>query len=334
MNPFEKVINPTRRASPATYFRRMVKLMKSPTLRTVAVAAAADNDILEIVSAARKMKILGGAILFGDKTKIINIAAEYNINIKRCKIVDTHSDEESAASAVAAVREGRADLIMKGNLDTMLVANAMIDKSNGVRDGKRLLSHISVMYRLSNGRMFIYTDTGMNIDPDIETKKHIILNAVDFEKNIGIEGPKVVLEAAHESNTHMQSVKDANELNPWGRGQGIEMFGPMDIATTVNKKIANKKEIVSPAGSNGDILVFHNIDAANGAMKELTVINDMTGDPNMENFLMGGLMIGGKVLAVVSSRGDSYYSKIWSIILAIRAMDGATARQMVFGKNA
>lgn len=290
-------------------FMKKLAAMRPQTPRTIALAAADDAAALSACAIARDMGF-AHAQLFGPKNTIEQIADKNNINMKDFEIIDIASDHDSAASAVKSVRDGHADILMKGHMHTADILRAVLNKETGIR-GPGKLSHVSVLYSPTLNRTLMLTDVGMVMYPDLATKVALINNAVAVAHKLGIQNPAVVPLAAVETiNPAMQATLDADALtkmNQNGEITGCRVFGPLAFDGAVSKSAADVKGIKSDIAGNADILVFHNIEAANSTVKSMTIFG---------GFIFGGIIMGATAPIVINSRSDSNTSKLYSIALA------------------
>ena len=180
--------------------------------------------------------------------------------------------------------------------------------------GKKRLSHIWHMTLEENDKPFIITDGALNVLPKLETKMHILKNSVDFAKRIGISKPKVsVLSATEEVLNSMPSSLEAKELTKRAKSEGVdaEVFGPMAFDNSVSEKAAEIKGIKNTVAGKADILLVPNVESGNALVK-------------MMIYFMGacaaGVVIGGKVPVVITSRADDTQARLASIAAAVVAL--------------
>ena len=186
----------------------VIKLAKKRGPKTVSVACCQDKEVLVAVENARKEGIIEG-ILVGDIDKTKEIASELNINLDNYELIDIKDLSEASLKAVELVSSKKADIVMKGLVDTSIVLKAVLNKEIGLRTGS-VLSHVGVFCVEGYDRLFFVTDAAMNIDPDLNTKKQIIENAVKVARALDIDEPKVALLCAKEKvNPKMPDTVDA-----------------------------------------------------------------------------------------------------------------------------
>lgn len=287
----------------------LVEKLRKHSPKRVAVAAAADGVVLKAVAEAHRLGI-AVPVLCGDAGKINAAAKEENVDISAFEIVEADGDLQSAAAAVALVRAGKADILMKGLLQTADLLRAVLNKENGLRTGGTL-SHVAVLSGEKAGRTILLTDVAMVPYPDLKTKAELIKNAVIVAKSLGINLPKVApLAAVEVVNPDMPATLDATALammNLRGQIKGCVVDGPLAFDLAVSPEAAKHKGVSSPAAGCADILLFHNIEAGNSTYKAMT---------NMGGCLMGGVVVGAAAPVVLTSRADTDLSKLYSIAIA------------------
>jgi len=301
-------------------FEKLLGELKTNKNSVVAIAAAEDEVVLKAAQLAQN-RGLAKAILCGEKQKIESIAKEAGIDISAFEIVYAEGSAESAKAAVSLVRNGKANMLMKGHIHTVDLLRAVLDKENGLRkDGAlkkdTLMSHVAVIYSPVLARKLLITDGAMVLYPSLADKIRLIENAVQAAKGLGIENPKVAPIAAVEFvNPKMQATIDAAELTEMNRNgqiRGCIVDGPLAMDLAISKEAARRKNISSPVAGEADILLFHNIEAANAAAKTFT---------NAGAGIFGGVVMGASVPIVLTSRSDSDQSKLYSIACAAKISD-------------
>ncbi len=292
-------------------FESLLDTMRPEKMRTIALASAIDAAALQSLSTAYKMGF-ARAILCGDKTEIKSVAEKNNIDISAFEIVHCADELSSAQMAVSLVRDGRADILMKGLIHTADILRAVLNRDTGIR-GDGILSHVSVLYSPSRNKRFFMTDIAMVMYPDLATKVNLIKNAVLFARNMGCDIPRVAPLCAVETlNPAMQATVDAttlHEMNVRGEISGCIVSGPMAFDVAVSSDAAVAKGIVNPVAGNADILLFDNIEAGNNTLKAMVQFGD---------WIFGGVIMGARVPIVVNSRSDSDISKLFSIACACK----------------
>jgi phosphate acetyltransferase len=226
------------------------------------------------------------------------------------EIVDTPHSHASAEAAVRLVREGKADLLMKGSLHTDELMGAVVARDTGLRTARRI-SHCFVMDVPTLEQAIIITDAAVNIIPTLEDKVHIIQNAIDFAHALGIVKPKVAILSAMETvNPKIQSTVEAGALCKMAdRGQitGGILDGPLALDNAINLTAAKIKKIESPVAGQADILVVPDLEAGNMLAKSLSFL---------ANADSAGIVLGARVPIILTSRADSVMSRLASCAVA------------------
>jgi len=251
--------------------------------------------------------------LVGPAEKIAAIAKTAKVDISKFQVVDCPHSEASAAKAVELVREGKAELLMKGSLHTDELMAAVVARERGLRTGRRI-SHVFVMDVPTYHKVLIVTDGAINIAPALEDKVDICQNAIDLAISLGLERPKVAILAAVETVTSkMPATIDAASLCKMAdRGQikGALLDGPLAFDNAINKKAAKTKGIKSEVAGDPDILLAPDLEAGNILAKQLTFL---------ANADSAGLVLGAKVPIILTSRADSVRARIASCAVAMLA---------------
>src|ERR1041385_1815879 len=197
-------------------------------------------------------------MLVGPKKEIEEIATTAGLSLKEFEIVDAENSVDSARKAVALIREGKAEILMKGSLHTDELMAAVVSRETGLRTGRRI-SHAFVMDVPTYHKVLIVTDAAINIAPTLEDKADICQNAVDMAISLGMKRPKVaILSAVETVNPKMQSTLDAAALCKMAdRGQitGALLDGPLALDNALSEEAAKTKGIVSSVAGRADILV-------------------------------------------------------------------------------
>jgi phosphotransacetylase len=250
-------------------------------------------------------------ILVGPAATIREIARAKRIDLGGAAIEDAPDSRSAAARAVALVREGKAELVMKGSLHSDEILAAVISKETGLRAGRRL-SHVFLMDVPTYHKVLIVTDGAINIAPTLEEKADIVQNAIDLARSFGVERPKVAILAAVESvNSKMPATLDAAALCKMAdRGQikGGVLDGPLAFDNAISREAADIKKIESEVAGDPDILVAPDLEAGNMLAKQLSFL---------ANADSAGLVLGAKVPVILTSRADSLRARIASCAVAV-----------------
>src|SRR5246127_2061339 len=252
-------------------------------------------------------------ILVGPSGKIMATANASGINLKRFQIVDAAHSHASVAKAVELIREGAAQILMKGSLHTDELMSAIVARDGGLRTSRRI-SHAFIMDVPTYHKVLVVTDGAINIAPTLEDKVDICQNAIDLAIALGCERPKVAILAAVETVTSkMPATLDAAALCKMAeRGQitGAILDGPLAFDNAISKQAAITKGIRSDVAGNPDILLAPDLEAGNILAKQLTFL---------ANADSAGLVLGARVPIILTSRADSVRSRIASCAVAMLA---------------
>lgn len=294
--------------------QELISKVQNGVPQTLSVAAADDEAVLKAVWHAYQNRIIKTAYLIGDAQKIEKIAADIEMNLERFKIVDAKDKQEACKIAIQLVSSGKADLPMKGLVETAVILKELLNKEYGLRTG-RLISHVALFEIAGYEKMFLLSDSAMTIAPDVEQKADIIRTASDMAHALGIVEPKVAVLCAIENvNPKMPATLDAAELtkmNEEGKITGCLVKGPFALDNAISKEAAEHKGIKHPVAGDADVLIVPDIEAGN-------ILNK-----SMEYFAKGkkaGCIMGAKRPLVLVSRASSDECKMYSIALAVLAV--------------
>lgn len=292
------------------HFDDILRIAKERGPKTIAVAVAQDLEVLMAVSEAKKMGI-ADSILVGDQEKIEEIAKANEINIKEFAVIDVKDIIEASRKAIELVSLGKAQIVMKGLVDTSIVLKAVLDPVIGLRTGN-VLSHTAVFHVPGYDRLILVTDAAMNIAPNLEVKKQIIENAVKVAHALDNEEPKVAVVCAKEKvDPKMPATIDAQqleEMNKAGDITGCIVGGPFALDNAISEEAAVHKGIIHPVAGKADILLVPTIEAGNVLYKSMVFFSRASN---------AGLIVGAKAPIVLTSRADSEIAKLNSIALAV-----------------
>ena len=280
------------------------------------VKAVIVNAVKKVAIESAKQAVEANLItpLFvGDKSIIEKISKEINWDISKYEIVHEPDENSTAPIAAKLASEGKVKIIVKGHIHTDVLMKAVLKRDLNLI-GKKRLSHVWHMTLEKNDKPFIITDGALNVLPKLETKMHILKNSVDFANRIGIEKPKVsILSATEEVLESVRSSVEAKELTKRAKEEGIQadVFGPMAFDNSVSEKAAQIKGIKNAVAGKTDILLVPDVEAGNGLVK-------------MMIFFMGacaaGVVVGGKVPVVITSRADDTQARLASMAAAVVAL--------------
>jgi phosphate butyryltransferase len=281
----------------------------------MSVAAANDEHVLETV----KMGMEAGLIipvLAGDEKKIREIAAGISLVLDGVVIIDAPDPGEAALEAVRAVSDGRADILMKGMVNTSDFMQAVLNRDCGLRSSKTL-SHMAAFQVPGFDRLLFMTDGGINIKPDLEQKRAILENGIDFLLALGWREPRVAIVTANEVvNPEMPATLDAAELTRMaanGQIRGALVDGPLSLDLAISKEAVRRKGSASPVAGRADLFLMPDIEAGNIFGKSLIYF---------AGALMAGVVLGTQAPVILTSRASSPEEKLNSIAMANLAIVG------------
>ncbi len=252
-------------------------------------------------------------ILVGPETKIRDVADRHGIDLGKTRIVNASHSHDAAAKAVELVRQGEAELLMKGSLHSDELLGAVVARETGLRTGRRI-SHVFIMDVPTYHKVLVVTDAAINIAPTLEDKVDICQNAIDLIVALGVARPKVAILAAVETVTSkMPATIDAACLCKMAdRGQithGI-LDGPLAFDNAISKDAATIKGIRSEVAGDPDILLVPDLEAGNILAKQLTFL---------ANADSAGIVLGARVPIILTSRADNVRSRSASCAVAMLA---------------
>ena len=290
-------------------FEELISKANQKTLKKVSVSNAQDEPVLQAVKAAKEQNI-ATAILVGDEAKIREIAASIDMDLTDFEIINEPDTEAAALKAVELVHNGKADILLKGSLETKTFLKSVLNKEVGLRTGK-MLSHVCVFEIEGINRLLFFTDVAFNTYPTLADKVNIINNAVEVAHACGIECPKVAPLCAVETvNPKMQPTVDADNLTKMYEGgdfKGCQIYGPLSMDLAIDPEAAVHKGVTNPVAGHADILLFPNIDAGNITYKILV---------RTAKVKIGNVLVGTSAPVVLTSRSDDFQTKLNSIALA------------------
>ncbi len=277
--------------------------------KRIIVAAAEDDNVLLSIKDAVENNIVE-PIFVGNKEKINKISNEIGFDANKYIIIEENNSAKSAQIAVSEIRNGNADILMKGMVQTSDFLRAILNKEAGLRNSD-LLSHIGFFEMPAYHKIIALTDAAQNIAPDFNEKIAIVKNAIDMFHHLGNTNPKVAILTAVESvNPKMPATIDAAMLtmmNKRGQIKGCVIDGPLAFDNAISKEAAEHKGIISEVAGDADLLVAPDIEAGNVLYKSFTFFG---------RGIVAAVVLGAKVPIVLTSRSDSDRSKLSSIALA------------------
>jgi phosphate acetyltransferase len=253
-------------------------------------------------------------IFIGDKKEILKCAEDLKWDISNFEIIDEPVENNTAKIAAQLASKGKIKIIVKGHIHTDVLMKEVLKREYNLL-GKTRLSHIWHMTVAKDDKPLIITDGALNVLPNVKTKMHILKNVINFSNRIGISRPKVaVLSATEEVLESVPSSLDAAELTKLAKDENLEadVFGPLAFDNSISKKSAGIKGIKNIVAGEADVLLVPSVETGNGLVK-------------MMIYFMGacaaGVVVGGKVPVVITSRSDEAQARLASIAAAVVALD-------------
>ena len=250
----------------------------------------------------------------GNKEEIEKCALELNFDISEFEILDEKNENKTAVIAAELASKEKIKIIVKGHIHTDVLMREVIKKKYNLISKTRL-SHIWHMTLDKEDKPLIITDGALNVSPNVKTKMHILKNVINFCNRIGNERPKVsILSATEEVLDSVQSSLDAKEITELAKKENLkaDVFGPLAFDNSISKKSAEIKAIKNVVAGNSDVLLVPNVETGNALVKIMV-------------YFMGacaaGVVVGGKVPVVITSRSDVATARLASIAAAVVALD-------------
>jgi phosphate butyryltransferase len=288
----------------------LLEIARKKPVQKLVVAAAEGEHVFKAAIKARDESIIA-PVFIGNKERIIELADNLEINSSELEIINNKDQEGSCDKAFELVSQGKADIVMKGLVNTSTFLKALLDKKYGLVKNS-ILSHLAIFETPFYHKLIGVTDAAINIAPGLRDKAEIIRNAVDAYNRLGIDNPRVaVLAAIERINPKMKATVQALKLrimNETHRLKNCMVDGPLALDNAVSQFAARHKGIKSNVAGDADILVTPDINSGNILYKSL-------------NFLGGAvsaaLVLGASVPVILTSRADSDQSKFMSIVFAV-----------------
>ena len=253
-------------------------------------------------------------IFIGDKKEILKCANDLKWDISKYEIIDEPVENNTAKIAAKLASKNKVKIIVKGHIHTDVLMKEVLKREYNLL-GKTRLSHIWHMTVEKEGKPLIITDGALNVQPNVKTKMHILKNVINFSNRIGISRPKVaVLSATEEVLESVPSSLDAAEITKLAKDENLnaDVFGPLAFDNSISKKSAAIKGIKNMVAGEADVLLVPSVETGNGLVK-------------MMIYFMGacaaGVVVGGKVPVVITSRSDEAQARLASIAAAVVALD-------------
>ncbi|MBB5221081.1 phosphate acetyltransferase [Amaricoccus macauensis] len=300
-------------------YDRLIAAARDGTPAVTIVAHPCDESSLRGAMLAAAERIIE-PVLVGPVAKITAIANEHGIDIAGREIIDAPHSHAAAAQAVALVRAGKGELLMKGSLHTDELMKEVTSSTTGLRTERRI-SHVFIMDVPGHPETLFITDAAINIQPDLETKRDIVQNAIDLWTGIGLGIPKVaILSAVETVTTKLPSTIDAAALCKMAdRGQitGGLIDGPLAFDNAINPEAATIKGIGGPVAGHAQILVVPDLESGNMLAKNLIFLSHADA---------AGVVVGARVPIVLTSRADTVSTRLASCAVAAIYANALIAR--------
>lgn len=293
-------------------FTQVVDYARKLERKDLIVSNPEDTAILIAINDAYQMGLIN-PVLVGDKKIILDLLMELGISKKGFEIYNAADKRDAALMSVKLVSKHENAILMKGLTLTDTLLEEVLDKDHGLFTGS-FLSHIGVLDIPNYHKLLFISDAVLNIGPTEEEKIKIIDNTYRFVDSLGIYKPKIALVSAVEIvNKDIKSTVEAkNIVEKLHDEESFYIGGPMSIDIAVNHESAKTKGIKHVVAGDADILIFPNIESGNTFYKSTTFFGNST---------VAGLILGASNPIVLTSRSDSYKSKLYSIALAVVSTD-------------
>ena len=281
-------------------------------IKAAIVNAGKPLPMLSVQDAVNESLII--PIFIGNKKEILKCAEQLKWDISEYEIIDEVVENNTAAIAAKLASQNRVRIIVKGHIHTDVLMKEILKREYDLL-GKTRLSHIWHMTTTKSDKPLIITDGALNVLPNVKTKMHILRNIINFSNRIGNKRPKVaVLSATEEILDSMPSSIDANEITKLAKENNLEadVFGPLAFDNSISKKSAAIKGVENIVAGEADVLLVPSVETGNALVK-------------MMIYFMGacaaGVVLGGKVPIVITSRSDEAQARLASIAAAVVALD-------------
>ncbi len=317
----ETMAMPVKAQDHEVYKRLIAATERLAPARTI-VAHPCDATSLEGALDAMDAKIIE-PVLVGPRARIEAAAASIGRSLDGIEIVDTEHSHASAEKAVALIREGAGDFLMKGSLHSDELLGAVTSRSTGLRTERRI-SHVFAMAVPTYDQPLMITDAAVNIFPDLDAKRDIVQNVIDLAIALDLDPKVAILSAVETVTLKIPSTIDAAALCKMAeRGQitGGKLDGPLAFDNAISPEAAKIKGIVSPVAGQANILVVPDMESGNMLAKNLTFLG---------NADAAGIVLGARVPIVLTSRADTPRARMASCaVAALFADHRATHKPMV-----
>ena len=289
----------------------LINLAKKTLSVPVGIVCAHHESAMISAKQAYELSLIE-PIFIGHKQSIIEEANKLNWNIDRFQIFEENNDQDSAVIGAKLASENKIKVLIKGNLHTDILMRVYLKKEYSLIEGKRL-SHIWHMTLDQNDKPLFITDEALNVSPRLDVKMHILKNAIEFAKQVGISKPRVaILSGTEDPIESMPSSMEAKEIMDKSKKENFDAYvhGPLAFDNAISPKAAQIKKIQNEVAGKADIILVPNLETGNSLSKIMV-------------YFLGacaaGIIVGGKVPIVVTSRADCAAARLASIAAAIIA---------------
>jgi phosphate butyryltransferase len=302
--------------APIRTLEQLVENVKGTPPRRLVVAAGHDENTIQAAArAAREM--IAKVTLVGDAARIAALCARFKLDPGLLTVIDERDEYLAGVRARDMVRDGEADVLMKGLIGTEKYMHLILDKESGLLPKGAVLTHITVLdvpaYQATHGKLLLVSDVAVIPAPDLATKVKIVTCAVDAAHSFGIEIPRVALLAASEKvSERMPATMDAAiiaKMAERGQIKGAIVDGPLALDVALSPEACEIKGLRSAVEGNADVLIFPNIETGNVFYKSATILGGAR---------LAAVVVGSSAPCVLTSRADSEESKFFSIALGCR----------------
>ena len=286
--------------------------LKNKGVKAGIVNAGKPLPMLSVQDAVKENLI--DPIFIGDKEEILKCAEDLKWDISKYEIINEPVENNTAGIAAKLASEGKIKIIVKGHIHTDVLMKEVLKREYNLL-GKTRLSHIWHMTLEKEDKPLIITDGALNVLPNVKTKMHILKNVINFSNRIGISRPKIaILSATEEILDSIPSSKDAEELTKLAIKENLnaDVFGPLALDNSISKKSALIKGIKNNVAGMADVLLVPSVETGNGLVKMLIYFCGACA---------AGVVVGGKVPVVITSRSDEATARLASIAAAVVALD-------------
>jgi len=302
--------------NPIRTLEQLAEGVKGAPVRRVAVAAGHDENTIQAAARAATEGI-AKVVLVGNAGRIQALCSEYRLDMGQFEVIDELDEAKAGARARDMVRDGGADVLMKGLIGSDKYMHLILDKDQGLLPKGAVLTHITVLdipaYQKTHGKLLIVSDVAIIPAPDLPTKVKIVGYAVDAAHSFGIERPKVALLAANEKvSDKMPATLDAaiiSKMAERGQIKGAIVDGPLALDVALSREACEIKGLASSVEGDADVLIFPNIETGNVFYKATTILGGAS---------LAAVVVGTSAPCILTSRADSEESKYYSIALGCR----------------